>query len=298
MTESLQKLSETLFSKKSIADLLNRCLEEDGLLDGGDVTSNSIIKEDMQCAFEIRARKSGVIAGLNFLERGLDSFGSLNLTTFVNDGDSVSAQTIASLHGNCREILAAERTLLNLLSYASGIATKTKQFVDAIKDTNCRICDTRKTTPSLRMIDKYSVACGGGTLHRLGLHDAALYKDNHFVASSNLRQSLQTAIARAHAIAKQPLKFVEIEVDSIAQLREVIDLPVDIILLDNMSIDQICESILIRHASGRNPVLEASGGITLNNVRSVAETGVDRIAVGSLTHQSQWLDIGLDIIDG
>ena len=188
MTDSLQKLSETLLPQKSLADFLNRCLEEDGLFEG-DITSNSIIEEDMQCSFEIKVREPGVIAGLTFIERGLGLLGSLNLTTFANDGDSVSPQAIASINGNCREILAVERTVLNLLSYTSGIATKTKQFIDAVKGTNCKICDTRKTTPSLRMVDKYSVACGGGTLHRLGLHDAVLYKDNHFVASSDLHQN-------------------------------------------------------------------------------------------------------------
>jgi nicotinate-nucleotide pyrophosphorylase (carboxylating) len=167
-------------------------------------------------------------------------------------------------------------------------------FVDAVAGTECNVCDTRKTTPGLRQLDKYAVSCGGGTSHRLGLHDAALYKDNHLAGLQNFSSDLNSAIESVRKTNE--LQFVEVEVDTLEQLVDVLKLPVDIILLDNMSCKTLLEAVKMRNASGTKPLLEASGGVSLETVREIAETGVDRISIGGLIHQATWLDIGLDAI--
>jgi nicotinate-nucleotide pyrophosphorylase (carboxylating) len=223
-------------------------------------------------------------------------FGDVVLHPICSDGDQVQG-LIAVLEGNLRSVLTAERTILNILGYASGVATQTATFVEALKGTSCEVCDTRKTTPGLRILDKYAVGCGGGTLHRLGLHDAALYKDNHI--SGIPIEELETLLGKAiaHAREDRKLSFVEVEVDTLQQLEVVMRLDVDIVLLDNMTLDMLKEAVVFRDNSENQPLLEASGGITIETAREIAETGVDRIAVGGLIHQSHWLDIGLDAID-
>ena len=294
MTQTIEQFGHFLFSDESIYALIQQCLEEDGAIIG-DVTTCSIIDEHASASFDIRLRGSGVIAGLSILKRGAQLFEDIEFTAVVSDGDVVTDQTIALVSGNYRTILIIERLILNIMGYASGIATQTKKFVDRVAHTPCLICDTRKTTPGLRLLDKYAVVCGGGTSHRIGLHDAALYKDNHLAGLTDLRMQLADAIKNARESATNPLQFVEIEVDSIEQLNEVIDLDVDFILLDNMSIESLEEAVAIRNERGESPLLEASGGVTLSSVGAIAETGVDRIAIGGLTHQSTWLDFGLDV---
>ncbi|MEE2819184.1 MAG: carboxylating nicotinate-nucleotide diphosphorylase [Planctomycetota bacterium] len=291
MTTSLVEIRNELLSDEAISELFQQCFDEDGL-HIGDVTTESIIDVNTQITCEVSLRGAGVIAGLALLPVGLSLIDDLELKLLKQDGAISEPSTIAVIGGNHRSILAVERTILNILGYASGIATRTHHFVELVAGTECKICDTRKTTPSLRMLDKYAVACGGGTLHRLGLHDAVLYKDNHLAGLANINEELANAISK---VRRSQISFVEVEVDTLEQFAEVIDLDVDIILLDNMSNEMIRKAVEIRNASKRSPLLEASGGVNADTVKSIAETGVDRIAIGGLTHQATWLDFGLDV---
>ena len=281
-----------LMPSKWCEELVARCLQEDGS-EKGDVTSLSIVDAKTVGSFEVNARKQGVVSGLHVLMQASHLFGDVVLHPVCTDGDCVDG-LIATIEGNLCSVLKAERVILNILGYASGVATQTSKFVKAIHGTNCEVCDTRKTTPGLRVLDKYAVGCGGGTLHRLGLHDAALYKDNHIsgVPIDELELKLGNAITRTRE--DRHLSFVEVEVDTISQLEIVLKLDVDIILLDNMTIEMLREAIVLRDNSSHRPLLEASGGISLENARTIAETGVDRMAIGGLIHRSNWLDIGLD----
>ena len=291
MTTPLTEMRKTLLSNEAIIELFQQCFDEDGL-PVGDVTTESIIDAEAQLTCDISLRESGVIAGLALLPIGLSLIDDIDIEFKKEDGEFSEPSTVAVIQGNQRSILAVERTILNILGYASGIATRTNHFVELVAGTACKICDTRKTTPSLRLLDKYAVACGGGTLHRLGLHDAVLYKDNHLAGLANIKDDLVGAIAKVRG---SQILFVEVEVDTLEQFAEVVELDVDIILLDNMSIEMMQEAVEIRNASSRSPLLEASGGVNEVTVRSIAETGVDRVAIGGLTHQSTWLDFGLDV---
>ena len=292
MTEKLVQLLTVEWCE----DLITRSLEEDGALQG-DITTRSIIDATKEGTFELRSRERGVVAGLHVLEKGAGVLGSFLLRPNCHDGDSATG-LLATLEGSVVSILAAERAMLNILGYASGIATHTSKFVDALKGTECVVCDTRKTTPGLRVLDKYAVCCGGGTHHRIGLHDAVLYKDNHITDIPLDKLELQLGNAITMARSGSDLAFVEVEVDTIEQLEIVLRLPVDIVLLDNMSVDMLGEAVKLRNNSPNNPLLEASGGITVDEAPAIAATGVDRIAVGGLVHRSNWLDVGLDAIDG
>ena len=291
MTTSLVEIRNELLSEEAIIELFQQCFDEDGL-HIGDVTTESVIDVNAQITCEVSLRGAGVIAGLALLPVGLSLIDDVELELFKQDGEFSEPSSVAVISGNQRSILAVERTMLNILGYASGVATRTHHFVELVAGTECKICDTRKTTPSLRMLDKYAVACGGGTLHRLGLHDAVLYKDNHLAGLENINEELASAISK---VRRSQILFVEVEVDTLEQFAEVIDLDVDIILLDNMSNELMREAVEIRNASKRSPLLEASGGVNAETVRSIAETGVDRIAIGGLTHQATWLDFGLDV---
>jgi len=282
-----------LMTSEYMHSLLRRCIEEDG--GNRDVTTESIVSPQSKEKFAINVRGSGTIAGLNPIASAMDVFEDLSIELLCTDGDQVQNNNIALLNGKVRTILLAERTILNILGYASGIATRTKLFVDAVVGTKCKVCDTRKTTPGLRLLDKYAVTCGGGSSHRIGLHDAALYKDNHLVGMEDIVSELGAAIS--YAKENNELQFVEVEVDTLTQLEQVLSLPVDIILLDNMPPELLREAVELRDASDSSPLLEASGGVTLDTVREIAETGVDRISIGGLVHQATWIDVGLDAID-
>ena len=282
-----------LMTSEYMHSLLRRCIEEDG--GNRDVTTESIVSPQSNEKFAINVRGSGTIAGLNPIASAMDVFEDLSIELLCTDGDQVQNNNIALLNGKVRTILLAERTILNILGYASGIATRTKLFVDAVVGTKCKVCDTRKTTPGLRLLDKYAVTCGGGSSHRIGLHDAALYKDNHLAGMENIVSELGAAIS--YAKENNELQFVEVEVDTLTQLEQVLSLPVDIILLDNMPPELLREAVELRDASDSSPLLEASGGVTLDTVREIAETGVDRISIGGLVHQATWIDVGLDAID-
>jgi nicotinate-nucleotide pyrophosphorylase (carboxylating) len=255
----------------------------------GDVTTDAIVPLDARATARLVARRDGRLAGL---EAALYAFRLLDPTIGVDvilgDGaDLVSGAVIATVAGSARAILSAERTALNLLCRLSGIATATAAFVRAVAPHRAAIVCTRKTTPGLRALEKYAVRAGGGANHRFGLYDAVLIKDNHIAVAGGVTH----AVLAAHAHAGHLVK-VEVEVDTIEQLREAIDAGADAILLDNMSLDELREAVRIN--AGR-ALLEASGSATVENVAAIAATGVDLISVGWLTHSAPAVDIGLDI---
>jgi nicotinate-nucleotide pyrophosphorylase (carboxylating) len=279
-----------------IVDDLDRWVIEDGLEDG-DVTSEALIDVDAPAEAPLVAREPMVVCGLEPLSRGLGTRSyDLALTPSLDEGDRAGpGDVLATLSGDRRTMLALERTVLNVLGRTCGVASLTRQYVDAVTQTRAVITDTRKTMPGFRRWDKYAVVCGGGTSHRMGLHDAVLFKDNHFadLPGGDMAGALAAAIARARA--NRDLSFVEVEVDTLEQLDVVLGVPgVDIVLLDNMPPDVLSAAAARRSDAAPAVLLEASGGITLETVREVAETGVDRIAIGSLTRGAVMLDIGLD----
>lgn len=279
---------------RACQQLVALALQED-LDQAGDITSQALIPPEQQGRAVFVARAAGVIAGWPAVELVLARVDpQLCLLIQTPDGTAVSAaKQLGSLTGPMRSILIAERTALNFLQRLSGVATMTRRFVDAVAGCPAKILDTRKTTPGWRLLEKYAVRCGGGHNHRIGLYDGILIKDNHLGA---LQGDVVQAIARARAHLR-PGITVEIEVDRLDQLRQALPCAPDIVLLDNMKLDQLREAVQIRDASGRKVLLEASGGVNLNTVRAIAETGVNRISVGALTHSAGALDIALDYQD-
>lgn len=275
--------------------LTRMSLNED-LRDVGDVTCLSTIPADLQATVQIASRESGAICGLPLIPivfRELDS--DVNASITVQDGDKVQRGTVvARLTGPVRALLTGERTILNFMTHLSGIASRTAQFVDAVAGTKARILDTRKTLPGYRALQKYAVRCGGGTNHRMGLFDGVLIKDNHLAARGDSACASAVADARRYMMATGRNTSIEIEVDTLEQLRDALKEKPEIVLLDNMSPEQLQKAVALRDQHGPTTLLEASGGITLQTVRSVAETGVERISVGGLTHSSPALDLGFD----
>jgi nicotinate-nucleotide pyrophosphorylase (carboxylating) len=263
----------------------------------GDITSRALVPDTQQGTAVFVARQPGVVAGLE-AARILLSRVDISVTWEWNSRDGVSVEPgtiLARTSGRLRSLLAAERVSLNLLQHLSGVATLTNRFVSAVAGLNCKIYDTRKTTPGLRVLEKYAVRAGGGHNHRMGLHDAVLIKDNHLVAwrMQNGHPSVADAV-RAARKETPPGTLVELEVDSVAQLEEALPASPDIALLDNMSAESMRAAVALRDQRAPGIILEASGGIALDTVRAVAETGVDRISVGALTHSAPALDIALD----
>jgi nicotinate-nucleotide pyrophosphorylase (carboxylating) len=253
----------------------------------GDVTTEATIDADASGAAELVLKEPGVVCGLGIAEavfRALDS--ELHFERLVDEGALVdSGKAVARVSGPLRAILTGERTALNFLGRLSGIATLTQRYVDAVAGTGAAILDTRKTTPGLRALEKHAVAVGGGRNHRFGLDDGVLVKDNHLRASGSIRE----AVERLRAATHLPL---EVECDTLEQVSEALDAGAEAILLDNMSVGELREAV--RHVRGRAR-LEASGGVTLDNARAVAETGVDEISVGALTHSARSLDVSLEL---
>jgi nicotinate-nucleotide pyrophosphorylase (carboxylating) len=267
-------------------DLIKAALAED-LAGGEDITSVATIDASATAKADFTARKSGVIAGFEIAEAVLREVGLTEITKVKNNGDQVNAgDVLLSVSGNTRAILLAERTALNFYSHLSGVATLTSAWVKAIYGTKCQVRDTRKTTPGMRVLEKYAVRMGGGTNHRMTLSDAALIKDNHIAAAGGV----VAAFAKVRAL--YPNSEIEIEVDTLDQLREVLPEKPDLILLDNMSPTQCSEAVAIVNGLCK---LEASGGIAIENARAYAESGVDYIAIGALTHSAPVFDIGLDL---
>lgn len=266
--------------------LIELALAED-LQGGEDVTSVSTISVDSISTADFTARKPGVLAGIEMVKAVLEVVGLTDITVKKNDGAVISAgDVLLTVTGNTRAILLAERTALNFVGHLSGIATETAKWVAAVAGTHCQVRDTRKTTPGYRQLEKYAVRMGGGTNHRMSLSDAALIKDNHIAAAGGVSQAFS---AVRSAFPEAP---IEIEVDTLDQLREVLPLKPDLILLDNMSPAQCAEAVAIVAGTTK---LEASGGITLDSAKAYAESGVDYIAIGALTHSAAVLDIGLDL---
>ncbi len=263
----------------------------------GDITSRALVSENFAGIACFVARQRGVLAGLDAVPMIFEMVpGGAAFEPQCGDGSGlVTGQVIARVAGPLRALLAAERLALNFLQRLSGVATATRAYVDAIAGAAAAIYDTRKTTPGWRVLEKYAVRAGGGRNHRMGLGDAVLIKDNHLVAwrTAARGQTLADAVRAARASAPSGT-VVEIEVDTIAQLRDALGGRPDIVLLDNMPLDQMREAVALRNQLSGGVELEASGGVTIETVRSVAETGVDRISVGAITHSAPALDIALD----
>lgn len=255
----------------------------------GDLTTDATIVAGTEMRAEIRARKTGVLAGMDAASYALKLVDpSVKLDISINDGGALSPGTvIAAMSGPARSILTAERTMLNFLGRLSGIATLTHTFVERVTHTDATIVCTRKTTPGHRAVEKRAVRCGGGTSHRYGLDDAILIKDNHIAACGSITEALK----RAHAYAGH-LRMIEIEVDTLAQLEEALKGAPHAVLLDNMDTATLKQAVSMVDGACK---AEASGGVTLDTVSAIAETGVDYISVGALTHSASNLDVGLDV---
>lgn len=281
-------MSALFINPLQIDTMVRAALDED-LGRAGDITSLATIPADRKATADFVLRKQGTIAGLAFAEaafRLLDP--SINFETFARDGQSLAARTtLARVSGPAIAILSGERVALNYLGRLSGIATLTATYVKAVEGTKAKIVCTRKTTPGLRAAEKYAVKCGGGANHRFGLDDAVLIKDNHIAVAGGIVPALRAAKAAVGHLVK-----IEIEVDTLDQLREVIAEGADVVLLDNMNPAMLREAVTM---IGGRMKSEASGGVNLETVRAIAESGVDMISIGALTHSASVLDIGLDI---
>ena len=280
------------FSKPSIAALASadvaRALHED--VGSGDLTAG-LIDADRSALARVIAREAAVICGQAWAHAAmLQCDPQARITWHVADGEQCAPdQVIVEIQGNARALLTAERTALNFLQLLSAVATKTALYVDAVKGTPAHIVDTRKTLPGLRLAQKYAVRCGGGTNHRIGLYDAVLIKENHIAAAGGVTQVL----ARAATVAGQA-DFVEIEVETLAQLTEALNAGARMVLLDNMALLTLCEAVRINQ---RRAILEISGGVTLAGLRELAETGVDRISIGGLTKNVKATDFSMRFTD-
>ncbi len=276
---------------KHLKRIVSEALAED--LGSGDVTTEALVSSEFEGKASILVKGDGVLAGIDVAKevfRQVDS--SLHFKALVKDGAKVrKGDVVAAVAGKMASILKAERTAINFLQHLSGIATETARYVDAVSGTKAIILDTRKTIPGLRLLEKYAVRAGGGRNHRLNLGDGVLIKDNHLAVLRSFGVGLGEAVKEARKRAPRSMK-VEVEVESVKQAREALSAGADMILLDNMNVKDMSRAVKLVHGRA---VLEASGGITLDNVRSVAESGVDLISVGALTHSAKALDISLEV---
>jgi nicotinate-nucleotide pyrophosphorylase (carboxylating) len=283
-----QQLAAAGLSVDDVLWLIRRAIEED--LDGGvDVTTVATVPLEQRSTLDLVARRPGIAAGIPVAAAvfSVMSGDAVNIRYGKSDGDMVQVgDVLISVTGPTHELLRAERPALNLLGRLGGIASMTRVWVEAVAGSNARIRDTRKTTPGLRKLEKYAVRCGGGTNHRMSLSDAALVKDNHVVAAGGVAEAF--ALVRA----KFPDVPVEVEVDSLEQFDEVLEAGADLVLIDNFTTDEMVEAV--RRNAGRAKI-EASGGLSLSVARAVADTGVDYLAIGALTHSAPVLDIGADL---
>jgi nicotinate-nucleotide pyrophosphorylase (carboxylating) len=308
-TLALPALFDALVDRDRLGALIEMALDED-LGDLGDVTTSNLVPPDAFARCAIVARADGVVAGLPVLaavlEHAAHRFGAPPppATFVVADGAPCRrGDVLVRFEGSLAAILPLERTLLNVLGRMCGVATFTKRHVDAVAGTKARVCCTRKTLPGWRELDKYAVRCGGGTLHRIGLYDAMLVKDNHLGAvpiesfAEAIAAASRAARRRAEALGR-PLRFVEVEVDTLDQFDRLLAVEpglVDIALLDNFDLPSLREAVGRRDARSPRLELEASGGVRLDTIRAIAETGVERISCGGLTHSAVALDVALDL---
>lgn len=277
--------------KDEIRSNIRQALSED--LGAGDLTASLIPAEKELTAYVV-SREDSVLCGTQWFEACFQTLSSnTQVHWFASDGEAVrSGQKLCEIAGNARALLSAERSALNFLQLLSAVATQTRRYVDAIAGTNAVIVDTRKTLPGLRLAQKYAVTCGGGVNHRMGLYDGILIKENHIIAAGGI----QPALTRAQAIAPAGV-FIQIEVESLQELQEALSAHATMILLDNFTLGQLQDAVtLTRQQTGQPVVLEASGNMTLEGVRQVAQTGVDRISVGSLTKNVQAIDLSMRFV--
>lgn len=276
-----------MYIPPSVRNILHIALEED--IGYGDITTKSIIPEKKSSKAIIISKGNFIVTGIPFVQEILHIIDpDTDLRVYYNDGSRVKkGDIIAEINGRARTILTSERVCLNILQRLSGIATMTKAFVENVKDLNVKIVDTRKTTPGLRFLEKYAVRVGGGHNHRFGLFDGILIKDNHIEALGSITKAIEAAKRNNHLLK------VEVEVENINELKEALKAGADVVMLDNMTIEDMREAV--RLAKGK-VILEASGNINLANVKAVAETGVDLISVGAITHSAPAVDISMKII--
>jgi len=279
--------------------LIELAFEED-FSDLGDLTSLAMIPKEATATVQIVAREQGILAGFAVVKQlfaMLDK--SVQVKQLVADGDVLKPQmVVAEVSGSLQSLLAGERIALNFLTHLSGIATLTRQFVDAVQGTKAQILDTRKTQPGYRLLEKQAVRAGGGTNHRMGLYDGCMIKDNHIAGwKENAADDFDDSIAAAIQYVREQITVnvpIEVEVDQLTQLEDVLDAQPDIVLLDNMSLDMLREAVAIRDKISPPTLLEASGGVTLATVAEIAKTGIERISVGALTHSAMGLDLAFD----
>jgi len=269
-----------------IDDLVRSALRED--MSNGDVTTDSLFPDEWEGKARIISRREGALAGLPVAYRVFELLGGLSLSHEIEDGEQIEPdQTILELKGSVKAILRGERTALNFLGHISGIASLTRRYVDAIQGTRARIIDTRKTLPGLRALQKYAVRKGGGFNHRFTLSNMAMIKDNHIAAYGSIGQAVEKIRASVG-----PAVRVEVEVDTLGQLQEALAAEADVILLDNMTLSEVKQAV--KFATGKAE-LEVSGNVSLDTVRAYAETGVDWISVGALTHSAPQMDFSMEI---
>ena len=285
-------MDDTMLLSRDIRDLIDAALAED--VGQGDPTTDALIEPDLTGSATLVSRDEGIIAGIGVAVEVFTQFDStLDAVSLVEDGSAVAAgERLASVSGSVASILKAERTAVNFLQHLSGIATLTRRYVNAVQSYHAQIVDTRKTIPGLRKLEKHAVAMGGGRNHRYNLADGILIKDNHIEAMELQGIGIGEVVKRAHAGASHMIK-VEIEAETLEQIKEVLSAGADLVLLDNMDPEQM--ETAVRITDGR-ALLEASGGITLDTVRDVASAGVDIISVGALTHSAPALNISLDMV--
>lgn len=305
MTDYLQVTADRTL-EGDLRALVRLSIAED-LRQAIDWTTVCLIAADRRGGCEIIPREPGVCAGIALLPWIVDEFDAeLEAQCLVEDRQPlVPGQPIARLRGNVRDLLTSERTILNILSRLSGVATLTSRYVSALAGSAARLYDTRKTTPGWRLLEKYAVGCGGGTNHRSGLYDGFLIKDNHLALGGDRSAPMSAAVAAERALAWRSAHFenmlappvVEVEVDSLEQLREVLPVGPDIVLVDNFSLAELRQAVQLRDQLNRRVELEASGNVRIDTIGEIAATGVDRISSGALTHQATSLDLGLDWFD-
>jgi nicotinate-nucleotide pyrophosphorylase (carboxylating) len=290
-------------NKQLLSANLLAFLDED-LGSEGDISSILLLNSSQKTSAEFRTRSDGVLAGLSVIELLVELYNKkynsdLQLLKLREDGQAIHKKDlIAEISGNYHGLLAVERTALNLLCFLSGIASETAKYVSKIKHTRVEITDSRKTHPGLRLLSKYAVACGGGVPNRFGLYDAVLWKDNHIAAIplDQLQQRISSAISSVRSSKGLNPKFIELEVDTLEQFYQVVHCDLDYIMLDNMPPAELKQAVAFRDKHQSRVKLEASGGINLETLVAIAETGVDRISVGALTHSVRIIDIGLDAV--
>jgi nicotinate-nucleotide pyrophosphorylase (carboxylating) len=285
MNQLRDNLKTIGLSPNHIFQQVKEAISED-LAGGEDITSVATITDSQVSTADFICRADGIVSGLHVAAAVLEYCGINHYEVLVDEGAKVSAgKILITVQANTRKLLLAERTAINFLSHLSGISTSTSKWVSELSGTKCKVRDTRKTTPGLRQLEKFAVRMGAGLNHRISLSESALIKDNHIVAAGS--------ITNAFKLVKQkfPNKKIEIEVDTLEQLAEAILLKPELILLDNMSVDQCIKAVSIANGTVK---LEASGGLTLENAKAYANTGIDYMAVGALTHSAPILDIGLD----